>query len=92
MTMMEMLLTNRVSKLVLCIEAQISLPLHFPVGVVFTPASAEKLNSVGQPEEESPDGVRIAKYFTGGSTSNGRITFDGLAEKSKCKASRYELV
>ena len=66
--------------------------LFLTAGVVFTPASAEKLNSVGQPEKDSPDGVRIAKYFSGEATSNGLITFDGLAEKSKCKASRYDLV
>eukprot|EP00731_Ephydatia_muelleri_P018785 Em0011g825a len=73
-------------------------PIHDDAGnvvdeqsIIFTPASAEKVNSVGQPVEESPDGVRITKYFAGDNTSNGLITLDGLAEKSKSKASRYDL-
>ena len=50
------------------------------------------MNSVGQPAEQSPDGVIITKYFSGDNTSNGLITLDGLAEKSKSIASRYDLV
>ena len=77
------MLKIRVSKLVLCIEGQISLPFHFPVGVVFTPASAE-------PKETITDGVIKTTYYNGESTSNGLITFNGQAVM--CNEEDHELV